>query len=95
MKRRRKKRSTNATAPRDLLARGRGRGTEMTITVDAELLKTLDVFRHEVAELTGVELPRRAVLEGLLRRVWRDKFDEAAAIGASGIEERTNAIRGK
>lgn len=56
------------------------KGTQITVTIDAELLKIIDAYRVDVEELTGVTLDRRAVLEGMLRKTWREKLLEASAL---------------
>lgn len=68
---------------RDPFLTGKQRpGTPMTIRVDADIVHTLDAFRSDVEEKTGVLLDRRTVLEGLLRKVWKDKIIEAAVLEA-------------
>lgn len=87
-----KRRRKRTTAPREMFA-SRGKGLEMTIKVDTELLHILDAYSHDVEELTGVKLTRRDVLQGLLRKVWRSKLIEASAL-AGGAEHVSDQIEG-
>lgn len=73
------------TKDRDLFT-GKAKGTELPITIDAEMLHLLDSYRSDVEERTGCVLTRRQVMEGLIRKVWREKFYEASVLGAA--EER-------
>jgi hypothetical protein len=74
-----KRKRRRATKMPDLFASSR-KGTEMLITVEAGLLRTLDDFRSHIDQTTGVQLTRRQVLEGLLRKVWYAKIVEASAL---------------
>lgn len=58
----------------------RGKGTELTLTVEAGIIHTLDDYRDQVETITGVQLSRRQVLEGLLRKVWWDQIQEATVL---------------
>ena len=60
----------------------RGKGTEITVTIEAGMIHTLDDYRDQVETLTGVQLTRRQVLEGLLRKVWWNQLQEASVLTA-------------
>jgi hypothetical protein len=75
-----KARRRRRKADQDPMFAKRGKGTEITVTVEAGMIHTLDDYRDQVDTLTGVQLSRRQVLEGLLRKVWWDKFQEASVL---------------
>jgi hypothetical protein len=58
-----------------------GKGTELRVRVDADLLKHIDALRSDVNQRTGIETTRQQVLEGLLRKVWHARLVEASVLG--------------